>query len=63
MLGGLLRSSALLVCQEFLETVSCKGESLPAKAHQVSILKPGVIEAVLDAWTSPIEDNIEDPNN
>lgn len=40
MLGGHLFSSVLLVGQEFLETGRCKGESLPAKAHQVRVLKP-----------------------
>lgn len=53
MLGCHLRSPALLVSQEFLETGGCKGKSLPTKAHQVGILKPGVAEAVLDGWTGP----------
>lgn len=57
MLGGHLLSPALLVGQEFLETGGCKGESLPAKAHQVGILKPGVTEAVLDRWPGPVEDD------
>lgn len=59
MLGGHLLSPVLLVSQEFLETGSCKGESLPAKAHQVGILKPGVIEAVLNGGTGPVEDKTE----
>lgn len=63
MLGGHLCSPALLVSQEFLETGSCKGESLPTKAHQVGILKPRVVEAVLDGWTGPVGDNTEGPNN
>lgn len=54
--GGHLPSPTLLVGQEFLETGCCKGESLPTKAHQVGILKPGVIEAVLNGGTSPVED-------
>lgn len=58
MLGGHLLSHVLLVGQEFLETGSCKGERLPAKAHQVGILKPGVIEAVLNGGTGPVEDQI-----
>lgn len=56
MLGGHLLSPALLVSQEFLETGGCEGESLPAKAHQVGVLKPGVIEAVLNGRTGPVED-------
>lgn len=52
-LGGHFLPPALLVGQEFLETGGCKGESLPTKAHQVGILKPGVIEAVLNGGTSP----------
>lgn len=61
MLGCHLRSPALLVSQEFLETGGCKGKSLPTKAHQVGILKPGVAEAVLDGWTGPVDDDKE-PN-
>lgn len=57
MLGGHFLSPALLVGQEFLETGGCKGEGLPTKAHQVGILKPGVIEAVLNGWTGPVEDH------
>lgn len=53
MLGGHLLPPPLLVGQELLETIGCKGESLPAKAHQVGILEPGVIEAVLDRRTGP----------
>lgn len=53
MLGGHLLPPALLVGQEFLETGSCKGESLPTKAHQVGILKPRVIEAVLNGGSGP----------
>lgn len=52
-LGGPLLAPALLVGQKFLETSGCKGESLPTKAHQVGILKPGVIEAVLNGGTGP----------
>lgn len=59
MLGGPLLAPALLVGQKFLETSGCKGESLPTKAHQVGILKPGVIEAVLNGGTGPVEDQIE----
>lgn len=62
-LGGHLLSPALLVGQEFLETGGCKGECLPTKAHQVGILKPGVIEAVLNGWPGPVDDDSEDPNN
>lgn len=56
MLGGHLLSPALLVCQEFLETGGCKSECLPPEAHQVGVLKPGVIEAVLNRGTGPVED-------
>lgn len=56
MLGGHLLSPALLVGQEFLETGSCEGEGLPAKAHQVGILKPGVTEAVLNGGTGPVRE-------
>lgn len=56
MLGGHLFPPALLVGQEFLETGGCKGESLPTKAHQVGILKPRVIEAVLNGGSGPVED-------
>lgn len=56
MLGGHLLSPALLVGQEFLETGGCKGEGLPAEAHQVGILKPGVAEAVLNGRTGPVEE-------
>lgn len=56
MLGGHLLLPALLVGQEFLETGGCKGESLPTKAHQVGVLKPGVTEAVLNGGTGPVED-------
>lgn len=56
MLGCNVLSPALLVGQEFLETGGCKGESLPTKAHQVGILKPGVVEAVLNRWTGPVGD-------
>lgn len=56
MLGGHLLSRVLLVGQEFLEPCSCKSESLSSKAHQVGILKPSIIEAVLNGWTGPDED-------
>lgn len=56
MLGGHHLPPALLFGQEILETGGCKGESLPTEAHQVGILKPGVIEAVLNGGTGPVED-------
>lgn len=56
MLGGNLLSPALLVGQQFLETGGSKGESLPAKAHQVGVLHPGVTVAVLDGWTGPVDE-------
>lgn len=62
-LGCHLLSPALLVGQEFLETGGCKGESLPTKAHQVGILKPGVTEAVLNGWPSPVEYDSVGRNN
>ena len=55
-LGGHHLPPALLFGQEILETGGCKGESLPTEAHQVGILKPGVIEAVLNGGTGPVED-------
>lgn len=55
-LGGHHLPPALLFGQEILETRGCKGESLPTEAHQVGILKPGVIEAVLNGGTGPVED-------
>lgn len=33
-----------------------EGESLPTEAHQVSVLKPGVTEAVFDRRAGPVKD-------
>lgn len=59
MLGGLLLSLALVLGQEFLEKGCRKSEGLPTKAHQVCVLQPGVIEAVLDGWTSPFQEKTQ----
>lgn len=56
MLGGNLLSSALLFHQEFFEMGGGEGERLPAEAHQVGILKPGVTEAIFDRGTGPVDD-------
>lgn len=56
MLGGDLLSPALLVGQEFLEAGGGEGEGLPAEPHQVCVLEPGVIEAVLNGGTGPVEE-------
>lgn len=53
--GGHLLSPVLLVGKEFFEPGGRKGESLPPEAHQVGVLKPGVIEAVLNGRTCPVE--------
>jgi len=55
-LGGRVLSPALLVGQEFLEPGRGEGESLPAEAHQVGVLEPGVVEAVLNGGAGPAEE-------
>lgn len=55
MLGGSLLSSALLFHQELFEMGGGEGECLPAEAHQVGILKPGVTEAIFDRGTGPVD--------
>lgn len=57
MLGGSLRSSALLFHQELFEMGGGEGESLPTEAHQVGVLKPGVTEAIFDRGAGPVEDD------
>lgn len=59
MLGDTLLSSALLLHQEFFEMVGGEGECLPAEAHQVGVLKPGVTEAIFDRGTGPFGDQTE----
>lgn len=54
--GGHLLSPVLLVGKKFFEPGGSKGESLPPEASQVGVLKPGVIEAVLNGGTCPVED-------
>lgn len=63
MLGGNLLSSALLFHQKFLKMGVGEGESLPTKAHQVSVLKPGVTEAVFDRRAGPVKDQTLRKNN
>ena len=52
--GGVLGASLLLLHQELFKLRGGEGERLPAQLHQVGVLKPGVGEAVLGGWTSPV---------
>lgn len=53
MLGGHLDTASLLLSQEVFEARGGEGEGLPPQPHQVGILQPGVVEAVLDGGTRP----------
>lgn len=48
-----LGSDLLLLLQKLFEASGGEGESLSAQSHQISVLQPGVVEAVLNSRTGP----------
>lgn len=59
MLGGHLHPDLLLLAQELLQARGGEGECLPPQPHQVGVLQPGVVVAVLDGGARPKNKNKE----
>lgn len=57
MLGGRLSAELLLLGQEVFEARGGEGEGLAPQSHQVGILQPGVVVAVLDGGPGPRREN------